>query len=143
MGADLARCYRCGEERPVGEFARDASKASGRKRLCKACDNARSRDYYSRNRERVLARVLAARGRVSPHEAVCAGCGERFMASGRQRYCEPSCRPASGATVITECERCGEPFEARARDRAKGLARFCGKSCAIRFRHAARAAVRS
>jgi len=51
------RCSRCGREKPLEEFARDASKASGFKSWCKACDKAKSRAYYERNRERVIARV--------------------------------------------------------------------------------------
>jgi hypothetical protein len=60
---DEMRCYRCGETKPVEEFARDRSKASGRKSLCKACDNAKSKDYYAANRERVIERNTAARSR--------------------------------------------------------------------------------
>jgi hypothetical protein len=50
-------CYACGRDRPVDEFARDKSKGSGRKSICKACDNAKSSRYYAANRDRVIARV--------------------------------------------------------------------------------------
>lgn len=51
----MKTCRKCGTEHPIEEFARDASKASGYKRLCKPCDNEKSRRYYERNRERKLA----------------------------------------------------------------------------------------
>ena len=123
----------------MDEFARDASKRSGRKGICKRCDAARCRDYYGRNRDKVIARVLAARDPVEPREAVCPGCGEQFMATGRRRYCTPGCWPTvdRGATVTATCEWCDREFEARARDREHGWGRFCGKSCALRTRRAA------
>jgi hypothetical protein len=51
----LKTCTKCGNELRIGEFARDESKASGRKSICRACDREKSRDYYERNRERKLA----------------------------------------------------------------------------------------
>ena len=49
VSAPLPRCYQCGENRPVEDFARDKSKASGRKSICKRCDNEKSRQYYADN----------------------------------------------------------------------------------------------
>ena len=96
----------------------------------------RCKRYYAENREAILARYVPK----PPRELSCAGCGETFIATnGRQVYCTPGCRPTRvdrGAKVTVACEGCGEPFEARARDRAKGWARFCGKSCATTSRHA-------
>jgi hypothetical protein len=133
----VATCCRCGEERPLEEFARDASKASGRKSYCKPCDAARCRDYSSRNSDKVLARVKAARPPVVPRELVCRGCGETFMTTGRRRYCKPECRPTGdrGAKVTVSCAWCNTDFEARARDRARGGGRFCCKSHALEARN--------
>ena len=47
-------CTKCGDELPIEEFARDRTRASGRKSLCKACDRAKSKAYYEANRERKL-----------------------------------------------------------------------------------------
>ncbi|HEX5374632.1 MAG TPA: hypothetical protein VFW48_00575 [Solirubrobacterales bacterium] len=58
--AGKARCYRCGESKPVSEFAKDRSKASGYKSICKDCDRAKSRRYYTENGERVRARINSA-----------------------------------------------------------------------------------
>jgi hypothetical protein len=57
--ADIKRCPRCDRDLPQAEFARDASKASGHKSWCKACDREKSRRYYEQNREKVIARVSA------------------------------------------------------------------------------------
>ena len=130
---EVARCYSCGEHKPVGEFSRDPSKASGRSSRCRACDRNRSKAYYAENRERVLARHAPA----APRENVCAGCGEPFTATGFRRYCDrPECRPSGdrGAKVEAVCDWCGEPFEARARDRSRGLGRYCCKSHALQDR---------
>ena len=54
-------CPCCGEVRQLGEFARDKSKASGRKSWCKRCDSERALRYYRENRERVLARMADKR----------------------------------------------------------------------------------
>ena len=51
-----ARCYRCGPKL-LAEFARDRSKASGYKSICKSCDAAKAGDYYAANGERVRARI--------------------------------------------------------------------------------------
>jgi hypothetical protein len=125
----VATCYRCARRLPVEEFARDATKRLGRKGICKACDNAKSRRYYAAHRDEVLARV-----KRGPREAACASCGRTFTATnGRQRYCTPECRPVrdSGATVTVACEWCGREFEARARDRKRGGCRYCGRSCSL------------
>jgi hypothetical protein len=54
-GMLLKTCSKCGEALRIREFARDRSKASGRKSHCKACDREKARRYYEANRERKLA----------------------------------------------------------------------------------------
>jgi len=44
-----------GDVVPIDRFARDASKASGRKSHCKGCDSAKSKAYYAANRAARLA----------------------------------------------------------------------------------------
>ena len=61
---EVACCYACKRDKPVGEFSPDSSKASGRSSICRACDRAKSRRYYAQNRERVLARVKAAKAKA-------------------------------------------------------------------------------
>jgi hypothetical protein len=50
----------CDREKSADEFAVDRLKPSGRKSICKVCDREKSRAYYQRNRERVIARVSEA-----------------------------------------------------------------------------------
>ena len=45
------RCTKCGEEKPLDAFHRDASSPDGHKRWCKTCNNAASREYYARKKE--------------------------------------------------------------------------------------------
>jgi hypothetical protein len=58
------RCSRCGWELLLSMFARDASKKSGFKSWCRACDNDRSRRYYAENREKKLAYMRARNERL-------------------------------------------------------------------------------
>jgi hypothetical protein len=90
-------CSKCGGEKPLGEFAVDASKSSGVKSWCKACDAARSLAYYEANRERVIRRVLArqsaqAAARPPRPPKPCKRCGN-LTPSRRRLYCDP-CREA-------------------------------------------------
>ena len=53
------RCFRCGERKAAAEFYADKSKGCGRKSICKACDLAKSREYYAEHRVEVLKRHAA------------------------------------------------------------------------------------
>jgi hypothetical protein len=55
----LRSCADCGQERPQSAFGPDKTRRDGLNRRCRQCDALRSRDYYARNREKVLARVIA------------------------------------------------------------------------------------
>jgi hypothetical protein len=61
LSPDAKTCAKCGQTRPLTEFAVDRSKASGRKSLCLACDRMKSRAYYVANRERKLDKLEARR----------------------------------------------------------------------------------
>lgn len=83
------KCYVCGLERPAEEFARDKSKASGRKSVCRECDSAKSRRYYEANKDLVYVRITAE---GSPPRMCENGCG-REATSSRHWYCG-RCREA-------------------------------------------------
>lgn len=89
MTPDVRPCSRCGELLPVDEFARDASKSSGRKGYCKACDAARCRDYYARSGEQKKARLQTVRDAAGPRR--CRRCGDPTP-SRRRQFCD-ACRP--------------------------------------------------
>jgi hypothetical protein len=63
------RCYSCDRTRPAHDFARDRSKGSGMKSICKPCDNAKSRRYYVANRKRKLAKANARAVRLRAERA--------------------------------------------------------------------------
>jgi hypothetical protein len=88
VSSALKRCPRCERELPPEEFARDASKASGHKSLCKACDREKARRYYAANRERKLAqmaeRYAARREELRADPAALAAYG-RAQREGRRR----------------------------------------------------------
>ena len=72
--------------------------------------------------------------RLLPREAVCDGCGKMYMqTTSTQLYCGDPC----GEFVGAECATCGQPFDARGRDCARGWGRFCSKSCAMSKKRAA------
>jgi hypothetical protein len=58
------RCYSCEALLPIGNFARDQSKGSGFKSICRRCDREKSRRYYLANRERKLAEANARAARL-------------------------------------------------------------------------------
>ena len=49
-------CSKCGEVKPLGDFAQSRGRHES---ACKACKNERSRQHYLKNRERVLQRTQA------------------------------------------------------------------------------------
>jgi hypothetical protein len=75
------QCSRCHVERSIEEFARDATKATGYKSICKPCDNAKSKRYYETHREEKLAAQSSRRG-----IRICK-CGGPAT-SPRHRYCD-------------------------------------------------------
>ena len=108
----------------------------GRPRLyCPGCS---TKAAYNRRWRAGITNPLPPKPKVRllPCDAVCGRCGGTYLkTSARQLYCgEGSC----GEFVTVGCDHCGREFEARARDRERGWARFCGKSCALKARPQAR-----
>jgi hypothetical protein len=66
MTEDLHKCPRCGLSKPFDAYHRDESKSNGRRFICRACDNSRSRAYYEAHRARILARVNAYNAQKRP-----------------------------------------------------------------------------
>jgi hypothetical protein len=87
-------CPRCNRDLPVDAFARDGSKASGRKSHCRECDNDKSRRYYERNRrkkiEAVQRRYRINRGESPPIPRRCKRC-PKLATTNRHWYCD-ECR---------------------------------------------------
>lgn len=88
------RCPKCGEHKPTTEYSSDRTKASGRRSLCKPCDNAKARAYYLDNREARLARAKAQYTPPVPRKLECCDCGIAMLvapAAHRRKRCDP-CR---------------------------------------------------
>jgi len=47
-------CYRCKQEKPLSEFSKRRSSKDGAVGECKTCDSDRCRNYYKKNKEKVL-----------------------------------------------------------------------------------------
>jgi hypothetical protein len=113
----------------------EPNRGRGRPRLyCEECSTSTA---YSRRWRAGVTHPIPATPyeRLLPREAECGRCGEPYTQTfARQLYCD---RPGCGEFVTVLCDGWWKPFEARARDRARGWARFCGKSCALRTRRAA------
>lgn len=55
--SEVKRCTKCGEEKPLNEFYREARSKDGHKAWCKACSNASDR---ARRRRREIVKPKAA-----------------------------------------------------------------------------------
>ena len=85
---DVRECLRCGERKQLVEFARDATRRTGRKSICASCDREKSKRYYHEHREAVRARAAAKR--PAPAPKFCGECG--VLLEGRRRVvCSSRC----------------------------------------------------
>jgi hypothetical protein len=113
----------------------DRNRSSGRKSICRLCDNLKSRRYYEQNRDRVLTRI---RARIRTNRKVvvrgcCPDCGVstsvvggRCVRCGQHAYYEQKREPKR------PCEFCGKLFQRKRNSRKKSdPGRFCGNECRI------------
>jgi len=121
--ATYRRCTRCGRTLPLRDFARDATKRTGLRSICKPCDSARKRP---------------AKPRIPATARTCAVCGKHFEANGKQRYCTIACRDRRSridrTLTVVMCSHCGKPTAKARRELAKYPKPYCSKSCASRAR---------
>lgn len=83
--SETKKCYKCGEEKPLGQYNKDASKKGGRRHECRACAKERNRVRYQENRERVKA---ARREYVRANKEKCAESDRRYYEKNRARVLE-------------------------------------------------------
>lgn len=122
-------CPRCGMEKPLEEFSRDASKSSGYKSACRECDNARLREYYAAGLKPVVKRR-------DGKPRVCKFCS-RPIDKPRARVCD-ACRPAyearrrrqRGAHALSPAERGYDAAHQRARRALVPMMASTGAPCA-------------
>lgn len=119
MSTTVCICAACGCEVSTADLARDASKASGHRNICRPCDSKRR---------------ASRAGPPRDHKA-CDTCGADYEPMRRdQRYCSRSCkdrrpRTADGRWVV--CARCNKTFQKLDRDIARYLKHYCCKRCAV------------
>jgi hypothetical protein len=61
---ETSHCPRCKRQLPIAAFGVDRAKPSGRRSICRACDRAKSRLWYARNREAKGRYYQANRDRI-------------------------------------------------------------------------------
>lgn len=49
-------CRVCGVEKKNAEFSRNKNMKDGRAKICKVCERARAKEYYQKNRKRLIAK---------------------------------------------------------------------------------------
>lgn len=47
-------CRVCGIEKKPGDFSRNKNIKGGRAKICKECERARAKEYYQRNRKKLI-----------------------------------------------------------------------------------------
>ena len=82
----MKRCYECGDDKPLSEFNRNATRPDGLQTRCRSCQKLSSQRYYQTNRERMCRQISAARSRRRDDlrdfvwayllEHPCVDCGE-------------------------------------------------------------------
>lgn len=111
------QCTKCGETKPLDAFYRDAGKPDGRRKQCKACDEARAAVRKEVHRDRIVARrkeLWAAADR----EARAAKRRAQYLADRERRLAKQNAY--SAANREREAARC-RAWRAANPDRVKAL----------------------
>jgi hypothetical protein len=62
--AKLGKCYRCGELKPIGEFAWRRRRKGQRDSFCRPCRSAYHREHYEANRERYIEQARVSKRKL-------------------------------------------------------------------------------
>jgi hypothetical protein len=62
--AERKKCYRCGELKPVNEFAWRRNRKDQRDTFCRPCRSAYGREHYEANRERYIDQAAASKRKL-------------------------------------------------------------------------------
>jgi hypothetical protein len=63
-GADLRKCYRCRQVKPVAEFAWPRKAKGQRDSLCRPCRSAHGKEHYLANRRRYIDQAAEVKRRL-------------------------------------------------------------------------------
>jgi hypothetical protein len=85
-GREIRKCYRCGELKPVHEFAWRRKKRDQRDSFCRPCRSAYGREHYEANRQRYIDQAAEVKRRLRRERTLylieyfkahpCVDCGE-------------------------------------------------------------------
>lgn len=147
MNQHTHTCPRCEETKPLSEFGKDRSKASGHKSACKECDRKKAKHYYEKAGRDKRGHVRTERRSYSEPiaEKECPECGHTFTPSSREGiYCSHKCFGISRRATHSKarkrqtsaiqmdlriCKACGAMFAPARRD---GIT--CSKACVAKVR---------
>ena len=136
----MRRCKKCGDEKSITEFSKDASRASGVQTYCKACcatHRKKRSDSYSKEKRNLYNREyrasLSSWFQEIKASLFCRMCGEAHQSCLDFHHTDPStkentisnmvcdCKPKE--TILLElskcivlCSNCHRKFHARALD---------------------------
>lgn len=81
----MKRCSRCGEEKGLEEFGKDASKPDNKSIYCRPCSREMNRRAYRKAINASKARaVLLSRSRAAhPKPVCCPTCGRGYLTTER------------------------------------------------------------
>lgn len=137
-------CTQCDRALRASRFAKDRSKASGYKSLCKDCDRAKSRRYYAEHREAKAVRHRARRQEPdlpSPCPE-CSGPVPCGRGNRLRKYCSARCRSRAKAkrqrpkrrlternSSLVECVACAKRFRKRNDNIRRWPTHCCSNAC--------------
>ena len=113
----MKSCSKCGVEKDLNEFYRNASKPSGRQAYCKVCEKERNPAYYTKNKKALQSQMASYRDEMKRTEPNLYR-ARTLHQNNRRRAKEAGAILGSHtaediATLIggwSDCIACGEPW---------------------------------
>jgi hypothetical protein len=119
----MRRCGRCGEEKPVGDFAWRRIAKGQRDNYCRPCRSAYKKEHYAANKARYIERAAARKARLAALHAQllfeffaehpCVDCGEtdplvlEFDHRGSKEFAiSQALRNKNWPEILREIEKC-------------------------------------
>lgn len=78
----MKTCNKCGDTKPLNEFAENKSKPDGKQYQCRSCQSDYRREHYEKNKERVKAQIKLRKEEAKNYvwnvkkNSSCVDCGE-------------------------------------------------------------------
>jgi hypothetical protein len=120
---ELKKCYRCGELKPVEEFAWRRRRKVQRDSFCRPCRSAYGKEHYAANRQRYIDQARKVKRKLSRKRTLylleyfrthpCIDCGEEdpivleFDHVGEKRFnISKALHDRSWESILEEIKRC-------------------------------------